>query len=293
MRIAIIGSAPSSIRLAPFGDPTFKIWACSPGTYPILPRCDKFFELHRWEPGVIGKPDTQVPWFSPEYCAWMARQQCVVMVDPVPEIHGAVKLDVAGLTAKYGSYFFTSSIAWMLAMAIDEILLARASGDRTSPVIGLWGVDMAATEEWAQQRPGCIHFIQIAQQLGITIAVPPESDLLLPPPLYGVCEHNHMHIKLMARKKELESRMQQAIRDADAARINQSFLQGAIDDLNYVMGTWIHDRSEASVTEFNALFNLPIPTQTQTTVTDSVPIPVAKGNGADHGESFLNAIHQS
>jgi hypothetical protein len=32
-KIAVMGSAPSSVALAPFGDPSWEIWGCSPGLY--------------------------------------------------------------------------------------------------------------------------------------------------------------------------------------------------------------------------------------------------------------------
>lgn len=281
MRIALIGSAPSSVRLAPYGDPSWKIWACSPGTYPVLPRCEKFFELHRWEPGVVGKPDTQVPWFSPEYCAWMARQSCVVMTEPVPEIPGSVRLPREQLVAKYGSYFFTSSLAWMFAMALDDIEAATLSGDAGPHAIGLWGVDMAASEEYGYQRAGCQFFAQLAQQKGIQVIVPPESDLLCPAPMYGVQEHSHMHIKLMARRRELESRLQAAESRRIQAEHESYFLKGAIDDMNYITGTWLHDASTAHVTDFQRLFvQKPI---TEAHEKDFVGL---KGNGIDHEESL-------
>ena len=33
--------------------------------------------------------------------------------------------------------------------------------------IGLWGIDMAATEEYAYQRPGCQHFLGLVKRAGI------------------------------------------------------------------------------------------------------------------------------
>ena len=82
MKIAICGSAPSSARKAPFGDPSWQIWGCSPGLYPYAGRVDEWWEVHRWEPGVIGKPETQKPWFTPEYVMWLRQQPVVWVSDP-------------------------------------------------------------------------------------------------------------------------------------------------------------------------------------------------------------------
>lgn len=243
MRIGILGSAPSSLALAPFGDPSWRFFGCSPGVYYQCPRVDAWFELHRWEPPIIGNPHKQQMWFSPEYVAWMGSLKCPVwMYDRVPEIPNSRPLPVEELTAKYGTYFFTSSIAFMIACAIEDILEAREAGEHGPHEIGLFGVDMAATEEWAEQRPGCQHFLLLAADLGITVTVPPESDLLRPMPLYGVCESSHWMIKNTARRKELEGRLAHATQAQRNAELECAFLKGALDDLTYQMKTWGEDR---------------------------------------------------
>lgn len=241
MKIAILGSAPSSMSMAPFGDTTWKIWGCSPGLYPNCPRVDAWFELHRWEPPVIGNPAQQKPWFSPEYVAWMGKQRLVWMFAKVPEIPGSEPFPTEELCRKFGNFFMTSSISWMMAMAIDQILLERetrtaAPGDFDS--IALYGVDMAASEEYGYQRAGCQYFIQMCINLGIVVQIPPESDLLRPMPMYGIWESSHFAIKMTKRKAELQSRL--AHHQTTAAEHNNQvmFLRGALDDLEYMIQTW-------------------------------------------------------
>lgn len=260
MKIAILGSAPSSIRLAPFADESWQIWGCSPGVYPVAQRVNVWFELHRWEPPVLGRADQQKPWFSPEYCAWMAQQKLVWMYDKVPEIPNSKRFPHEALVHKYGSYFFTSSIAWMLACAIEDILADRAENKarKSDDIdhIGLWGVDMAANEEYADQRPGCQFFIQLAHQLDIEVYVPPESDLMAAPLLYGISESSHMIIKLTARRTELTNRLN----NVRAARENiireEAFVTGALDDLDYMWKTWTA-RGDAYGVNFKGLFSEP------------------------------------
>jgi hypothetical protein len=107
--------------------------------------------------------------------------------------------------------------------------------------IGLWGVDMAAQEEYGDQRLGCQYFVTLAKQKGIKVTVPPESDLLMPRMLYGVGEWSPKMIKMTARLKELQGRKNAADQTAQAARDQGIFLSGAIENHNYMLTTWMQD----------------------------------------------------
>lgn len=222
MKIALIGSAPSSVQLAPYNNPDWQIWACSPGAWPVAgPFTHKWFELHRWEPGQ--------PWMSHEYCKFLDTFKGeVVTINPIESIHNNQTVNVNELVDKYGPYFFTSTLSWMFAMAIE----AGATS------IGLWGVDMAASEEYGYQRAGCQYFAQLAKSMGIEVGVPPESDLLRPAPLYGVCEHSHNWIKITARQRELTHKLKAAEAEARAKTEEAIFLRGALDDQNWNQQTW-------------------------------------------------------
>lgn len=274
MKIALIGSAPSSVNLGPYqdaaynrflgGKPTpqyppsqfideeWEIWACSPGAFGAVPRCNRFFEVHRWEPGKT--------WFSPEYVQFLQQFRGPVYTGgPVEGLLNGVIYPLARVEAEFSSYFLTSSLALMLALAILEIedaRRARASGPQIvgevrpgeltpagnvvdEDTIGLWGVDMAATEEWAMQRPGCQFFLLEALRRGIGVQVPPESDLLRPEPVYGISEWDHAYIKATARMRELNGRKEQAQTEANAAMQRLQFLSGAVDNMNYMVKTWM------------------------------------------------------
>lgn len=261
MKIAILGSAPSSVGKAPFGDPSWQIWACSPGAYPNLARIDEFWEIHRWEPGVVGRPGTQKPWFTPEYVQWLGTVPPVLwLADPdalAANPRNGRELPWRDLVSRYGHYVWTSTIAYMLAMAIDRIKAARAArapGDPERDAIGLWGVDMAANEElYSGQRWACQFFLQVIVGLRIEFFIPPESDLAVPPPMYGVSEINHRAIKFMERKRELEARLAQVDAALEATKANRHFLAGAIDDMTYHQTMWLHEGDSLSF-DFSAVF---------------------------------------
>lgn len=252
MKIALIGSAPTSIDLAPWGDPTVQIWGCSPGVYYKAPRMDEFFELHRAEVGIIGKPGTQKPWFSPEYVAWMGKQKRVWVAPAALEewktiLPTAEAYPMEHMERLFGTYWWTSSLSYMMAMAIDQILLERETNAKegkpaSEELISLYGVDMAAQEEYGFQRAGCQNFIMLANLLGIPIWVPPESDLLRPMPRYGLDESEWWHIKGLARMRELEGKLAQSQANLEAAKGNVAYVTGALEDHKYHMDTWMTTR---------------------------------------------------
>ena len=214
--IVLLGTAPASMKLAPFGSSEWEIWACSPGTGMNVPRIDKFFELHRWEPGQ--------PWFSEGYVSFLQSFPGeVIMGAHEPSVKNCKVLEVERLVRDWGPYNFTSSLAWMCAMAIEA----------EPAKIAFFGVDMAATSEYHDQRMGCAHFAVEAQKRGIEVGVPPESDLLRPPPLYGVCEHSHAWIKQTIRARELTGRLKQSIANQAQAVDEIGFLKGAMDDQDW------------------------------------------------------------
>jgi hypothetical protein len=233
LKIALIGSAPSSVALAPYDDPEWKIWACSPGATSSLKRVDAFFEIHRYQPH-----DTAT-WY-PEYVGWMRAQTCpVYMIEAHPDFPASVAFPVDAMIERFGRNFWTSSLAWMMALAIVEV------EGKAGAEIALYGVDMAATDEYGHQKPGCLYFIEIARSLGITVTIPPESDLDRPLPLYGIGEANPMRIKLTMRKAELDAkiaetsaRAEKANREFEAAHREMLYFRGASEDVQYMLNTW-------------------------------------------------------
>jgi hypothetical protein len=229
LKIALVGSAPSSYQIAPYGDPSWKIWGCSPGLYGVAPRVDEWFELHLYEPGQ--------PWFSPEYCQWLKAlpgrgvKLWVGNEAALGQMPGASVLPHEDINAEFdpSRWFNTSSLFWMMAMAI------KAGATK----IGLWGVDMAATEEYEMQRAG-IHFLAyVAQSRGIEVGCPPESDVFTPRFRYGIDEWTHSYRKTRARTAELRTRLAQAQSEAQNKSNEVIFLQGALDDLKYCGDTWL------------------------------------------------------
>ena len=222
-RVAIVCGSPSSEMLAPFNDPSWEIWACSPANCD-LPRSDVFFEIHALDTTL---KEAQYA----EFVKWCAKHPRIYMQEKRPEFPGAIEYPKDAMVKEFGPYFWTSSLAYMIALAITQ----------KPEVIGLWGVDMSAHDEWAHQRPGCFYFMQEATRRGIKICVPPESDLIQPPPMYGYREASPAWWKMNTRWKELAGK-KHAI-DAQLAQLQSDklILEGAMEDANYVCNTFRMD----------------------------------------------------
>jgi hypothetical protein len=261
--IAIIGSAPSSTLLAPFKDPAWSIWACSPGSFAAIAsqRADVWFELHRWlpyQPGQIGAPGTR-QWFSPEFTAFLQQFAGPVFMtspyagrDPLPfeqlcnkygrpqeSIPNSVPFPYGYLIEKHGLFHWTSQITLMLALAIETLAPRAAAGEKVS--IGLFGVDMSAAEEYGYQRPGCQHFLGMAKALGINIVLPPESDLMQPTTIYGLGEHTHRHVKLRERLMELEQAKAQLTQGIQHSSMQLKVVEGQLLAYNNMLTVWSDD----------------------------------------------------
>jgi hypothetical protein len=230
MKVALMGTAPSSMELAPFDDPDWEIWACSPGCM-YNPRADVYFDLHRYLPGGVSFPF--------EYCDFLKNfEGRVWMTQVVEEIPNSEEFPWEELVEKYGPYFFTSSLSWMMAMAIEM----------GATEIGLWGVDMAAATEYKDQKLGCQYFSTLAVAKGIKVTVPPESDLFRPNPLYGVCQSSHEWIKYTSKVKEFNSAKADADRRAKQAEIEAHAWTLAKEALDYYGQTWAGDMNSGDYT---------------------------------------------
>lgn len=226
MKVAIIGTAPSSRDLAPYNDPSWQIWGCSPANHGVLPRVDVWFEMH---PRQHLLHPAHRSWGDP-YVKWLERQTIPVYVlSSWPNLPNATVYPLSDVVAEFSPHFFTSGPVYMIALAILK----------GATEIGIWGIDMATAEEYADQRPGCKFFMLEAVKRGIKFHLPPQSDLLTLSPLYGYLDESPMWLKLCARGEELRAQMQQAERDLEEAKYKFAFFKGAWDGNEYTKRTWV------------------------------------------------------
>lgn len=209
-KVAIVGTAPSSRTLAPFDDPTWEIWVIK--LYNAVPRWDRWYEIHDLESGKARWPK--------DYTAFLQTDhgKPVYMQETSPEIPNSVRFPREEIIKVFGRYF-TNSIAWMIAHAMVEGV----------DEIGLFGVDMAQDTEYRYQRPCCEYYIGLAVGRGITVHIPPQSDLLKSQKLYAMDGDHSLLTKVAAWDKELAGQQDQAAMNEQAAHDKNVFLAGARD----------------------------------------------------------------
>jgi hypothetical protein len=173
MKICTLGSHPATRDKAPFQIPEWEIWACSTHNAPPhanLPRFDRFYEVH---------PTSEHPTRPENYQQWLDGLEGtgkLWMMDRRrrPWAHPYPKEKVI---ERFGPYFLdTSSIAYIMAHAI---LTMEERGDKNN-VLGIFGCMQEGPSEFLYQRPGIQFFATIAWELGIDVAVPEESGILVP-----------------------------------------------------------------------------------------------------------------
>lgn len=181
--VAFVGMAVSSCALAPFEDKDVEIWALNEmHNWKWLKRATRWFQIHAtqlWQRdlakrNVYGHREwlKENPLDIPIYMQYWNEQVPKSVAYPLREVCAKFFKNVRRGDAKIK--YFTSTFAYMMGIALLEEF------DR----IELYGFEMAANDEYIEQK-GCAEFwIGLAMGLGVEIYLPPNS-LLLFSNLYG------------------------------------------------------------------------------------------------------------
>ena len=189
-KIAICGFASSTRDLIPINDPAWIIGGMNQ-LYRHIPRADYWFDIHaNWAEGNVDGTD---------HPRWIA--ECGIPVYMTDRIAGApttVRYPIERYLSKFGIDYFTSTVSYMLAWAIDEIdqavehrlaMMPTNGGTMADAAalvkslyseytIGVFGIDLIVGDEYDFQK-SCVEFwLGAADARGIHVFVPPQSALL-------------------------------------------------------------------------------------------------------------------
>lgn len=221
LKVAIVGFAPTTRDLAPFGDPSFQIWGLN-HLWPEIPRWDVWFDMHApaWSKAHLAHWAEHEAWLKQDH------QKPLYMLDKYPEYPSSIRFPIEAVTERFGSYF-TCGPAYMIALAIFVGAVE----------IQVWGMDMRHDTEYSAQRPCTEWWLGIARGLGIRVVVPEQSALLgQGQPLYGYEEAAgawaELQRALLARRKEAAAERQKFLEAQEQAMAQVHAFDGAIAEID-------------------------------------------------------------
>lgn len=247
-KVAIVGFA-DSYALAPFDDPSVEIWGINE-LHRYLPRWDRWFELHARESFEIkGHRDQEhhVNWLRAQKPVGDPHYKPIFMREEFADIPAGMRYPLAWVSDRFFGQFgqrpyFTSSIGYMLALAIAE-----GRDEQFRPVdeqavgwIGIYGIDLASHTEYADQRPNAEYFIGLARGLGIEVVIAEGSALLRGDHLYGFEQREDK--EGYNGEAYLRSRMLEIEEERNKAICLLNTLDGAKGEIEYQLQRILHAR---------------------------------------------------
>ena len=216
-RIAIVGTAETSLHLAPWNNPDWELWGLN-GLHTFnMGNWDRWFELHTLEQ--IHEFSSGVHW---KWLQSLDGSKPVYMQQPLPEVKGSVAFPYQRLMDRFGKYI-TNTVSWMLALAIDE----------GATEIGLYGVEMAMDDEYQHQRPSCEYFIGVARGLGITVTLPDNCTMLKCAAPYSMGYMTDLEAQMVSRSKDMTSRRDKLDEQIQNLIQQRNVFDGAVQDVNH------------------------------------------------------------
>jgi len=192
-RIAILGTATTSVGDAPYGDASWQIWNMS-NNHWHKKRYDLWFELHDYD--TLKAANTPPAYFEHlKSCG----AKLVVGWPNAEHWPQASLFPLKMLLDAFEGDYYTCQCAYMIAYAV--LLNEVSPGSVTE--IGLWGVDMAIGEEYSHQK-GCVEYwVGFARGKGIKVYIAPQSPCCRSNALYAF-DNVKLSREFTERLKELQ-----------------------------------------------------------------------------------------
>lgn len=219
-KICLVGTSESSVKLADELDETWEVWGCN-AVYQMISGVDLHFEMHD-----IGYLEGLG--IIPEYKEYMKfKGDALILNNHYPEFPEAQKYPIEDVCKFFNVRYFNNTIAYMLALAIMK--------NPDLEDLAIFGIDMAATTEYAHQRPCLEFYLGWAAARGIRITIPDICPVLKTTHLYGIEKPPPYIAAARKRKAELEALAGKYAKEREIALINDAYAKGLRDE-NKIMG---------------------------------------------------------
>jgi hypothetical protein len=175
-KIAFLGGA-KSLQYAPWGDPTWELWAHASCRHLCKRDPDLLWDLH---PPELWRDAKKKTW-DPKYPQWLkVNRTPIMMQDVYADVPASVRYPFETMITEFPRGYMPNHLAFMTALALMEGVTH----------IGVFGCDYSMGSEYGPQRGGAEYWLGLAEGRGVQVLLPPLCDLLNKPALlYGYESH--------------------------------------------------------------------------------------------------------
>ena len=232
-KIAVLGTCPSRMS-APLADLSWDIWTIGPGGKNSN-RWSTLFEIHgsgTWPEG-FGEYLDELKAEKPP--------KRIFTESPMPDWPANVVYPQSQLFEKYGKKWFTSSISYALALALEEGVTD----------LGVFGIDLESGEEYKSQYHGARYFLDLARLAGVNLVLPAGCGLLRDPIPYPNSFETHL-------AQTLQSKMDYIGQVVSSKRAQHGQLAAEINHLDGQMGAFEFIRKMYVIEGEDPSFRIPV-----------------------------------
>ena len=162
LNVAIVGMANIGRDSAPYDRPDWEIWGLA---WDHLPRLTRVFDPHprrRWADDVPHRLELYRSRDIPIYLTEAHDDIPTSIAYPLEEVGDLIGKNIEGKP------YIESTVGYMMGSALLE----------GAAKIGIYGVEMASTGEWAYQRPNMEYLIGFARARGVKVFLPRGTQVL-------------------------------------------------------------------------------------------------------------------
>jgi len=176
-KVALLGGAEKTLRYAPWGDPSWTLWAHASCRHRCKREPDALFDLH--PPELWRNPERK--FWDKAYERWLKQSHLpIYMQERYPDIPGSIRYPFETMIAEFPKGYMTNHVAYMVALALMQ----------GATHIALYGCHYDADSEYGPQRGCAEYWMGVAEGRGAQVLIPPGCDLLGKPQLlYGYQSH--------------------------------------------------------------------------------------------------------